>query len=323
MNTSPRERALPDNDAPQDEHKYFAYAMAAEEIHNCLREGQHPDVRALVSRFPEMQQEIVALVSALGGLQDLERDAVLGVPVGGSEGESSQRVLGDFRILEEIGRGGMGIVYKAEQMSLNRCVALKVLPLAAVLDPRQLQRFKLEAQAAATLHHPNIVPVFGVGCERGVHYYAMQYIEGQTLADVIRDMCESEGLHSPPSASQPSGPDTATVDVRRSGKREADAISVYRETGETTPELRAAASTQRSTRAPGYIRSVAELGIQVAEALHHAHEEGIVHRDIKPSNLLLDARGKVWITDFGLADRNGPGDDHDWGYCGDTPVHEP
>src|SRR5690349_11234597 len=92
------------------------------------------------------------------------------------------RTLGDFRIVCEIGRGGMGIVYEAEQISLGRRVALKVLPFAATLDPRQLQRFKNEAHAAAQLHHANIVPVYGLGCERGVHYYAMQYIEGQTLA---------------------------------------------------------------------------------------------------------------------------------------------
>ena len=90
--------------------------------------------------------------------------------------------LGDYRIVRMIGRGGMGIVYEAEQVSLRRRVALKVLPFAAALDPQQLQRFQIEAQAAAQLHHTNIVPVYSVGCERGVHYYAMQFIEGQTLA---------------------------------------------------------------------------------------------------------------------------------------------
>ena len=102
-------------------------------------------------------------------------------------------VLGDFRILREIGRGGMGVVYEAEQVSLGRRVALKVLPFAAVLDPRHLQRFKNEAQAAAALEHPNIVHVYSVGCERGVHYYAMQYIEGQTLAQVIEELRQVKG----------------------------------------------------------------------------------------------------------------------------------
>ena len=87
----------------------------------------------------------------------------------------------------------MGVVYEAEQMSLGRRVALKVLPFAAAMDPRQLRRFKTEAQAAAQLHHTNIVPVFWVGCERGVHYYAMQFIDGRTLADVIRELRQLEG----------------------------------------------------------------------------------------------------------------------------------
>ena len=93
--------------------------------------------------------------------------------------------LGEFRLLSEIGRGGMGVVYEAEQLSLQRRVALKVLPFASAIDPRQVQRFKNEALAAALLHHPNIVPIYAVGCERGVHFFAMQLIEGQSLAALV------------------------------------------------------------------------------------------------------------------------------------------
>src|SRR6266850_8565078 len=96
--------------------------------------------------------------------------------------------LGDFRIIREVGRGGMGVVYEAEQISLGRRVALKVLPFAATMDPKHLQRFHNEARAAASLHHEHIVPVYFVGCERSVHFYAMQYIEGVTLSQVIRDL---------------------------------------------------------------------------------------------------------------------------------------
>ena len=88
----------------------------------------------------------------------------------------------------------MGVVYEAEQRSLNRRVALKVLPMAAALDARQFQRFQLEAQAAACLHHNNIVPVFAVGTEGGVPFYAMQYIEGRSLAEVIAELRRAEGL---------------------------------------------------------------------------------------------------------------------------------
>ena len=102
------------------------------------------------------------------------------------------RTLGDFQLVREIGRGGMGVVYEAVQISLNRRVALKVFPFAAVLDQRQLQRFKTEAQAAAGLHHGNIVPVYQIGCERAVHFYAMQYIEGQNVAELIRELRQIE-----------------------------------------------------------------------------------------------------------------------------------
>ena len=102
--------------------------------------------------------------------------------------QDDEKRLGDFVLVREIGRGGMGVVYEARQLSLGRRVALKVLPFAAVLDSKQIARFKNEAQAAAQLLHPNIVPVFAVGVERGVHYYAMQFIDGQPLDRAIAEL---------------------------------------------------------------------------------------------------------------------------------------
>ncbi len=101
---------------------------------------------------------------------------------------SCRAQLGDYRVLREVGRGGTGVVYEAEQVSLGRRVALKVLPFAAAIDPKQRQRFQIEAQAAAQLHHPHIVPIFGVGCDQGVHYYAMQFIEGRSMAAIVREL---------------------------------------------------------------------------------------------------------------------------------------
>src|SRR5262249_26892162 len=112
-------------------------------------------------------------------------DAVPGLMGESGEENLGRGLLGDFKILREVGRGGMGVVYEAEQISLNRRVALKGLPLAATLDPRQLERFRHEARAAGLLHHAHIVPVYGVGCERGIHYYAMQLIDGCSVAAVI------------------------------------------------------------------------------------------------------------------------------------------
>src|SRR5262249_34074118 len=131
--------------------------------------------------------------------------------------------LGDFRIVREVGRGGMGVVYEAEQLSLGRRIALKVLPFALTLDPRHLQRFKNEARAAAHLHHTNIVPIYSVGCERGVHFYAMQYIEGQTVAEVIqglRDLAARKTAAADPSPKRKRGDHTNPQrDQEDGGKR--------------------------------------------------------------------------------------------------------
>jgi len=162
-------------------------------------------------------------------------------------------------------------------------VALKVLPFAGGLDARQLQRFKNEAQAAACMHHPHIVPVFGVGCERSVHYYAMQLIDGQTLAALIAGLRQAGGLPAP-TAAQPTTPHVPAAPAP---------------SAETPP--RAAASPERPKHDRAYFRRVAELGIQAAGALDHAHGVGIVHRDVKPANLMVDGRGNLWVTDFGLA----------------------
>jgi WD40 repeat protein/serine/threonine protein kinase len=192
--------------------------------------------------------------------------------------------LGDYRLLREIARGGMGVVYEAEEIFLKRRVALKVLPLAGALDRRQLQRFHNEALMASQLHHPHIVDVFGAGRDHGVHYYAMRYIEGQTLAELIARMRTGSGLEpegEPPSDSQtPSRPNQ----------------------GISSP-LAARLPVSNSD-----FRAAAEIGAQVAEALDYAHQHGLIHRDIKPSNVILEGEPgglspgvHAWVTDFGLA----------------------
>lgn len=194
--------------------------------------------------------------------------------------EPPTKTLGDYRIVREIGRGGMGIVYEARQISLDRRVALKILPLACLLGERQIQRFHNEARAAASLRHPNIVGVHGVGCERSVHFYSMELVQGCDLSSLIREVygqSRDENSHSRPSA-------------------EIDTHPI------------AALSTQRQSAREEFYRSIARLGVQAAEALQHAHEHGIIHRDVKPANLLVDASGNVRITDFGLAQIQSGGD---------------
>jgi eukaryotic-like serine/threonine-protein kinase len=153
-----------------------------DEYGRAAREGRAPDREAFLAAHPDQRERLTAALMGLEFIRRASPDLAVSSPA------EPPGQLGDFRILGEIGRGGMGVVYEAEQISLNRRVALKVLPFASVLDPKQLQRFRNEAQAAAHLHHTNIVPVHAVGSERGVHYYAMQFIEGESLARAIADL---------------------------------------------------------------------------------------------------------------------------------------
>src|SRR5262249_33388000 len=157
-----------------------------EEIANKIQAGEPVDGAAILARHPDRADSIPRLLPAIEVMAEFgvsaSRLAAAGVSRELSPNSAELGTLGDFRLVRELGRGGMGIVYEAEQLSLRRRVALKVLPFAAALDARQIQRFQVEAQAAACLHHPHIVPVHGVGCDRGVQYYAMQLIEGQSLA---------------------------------------------------------------------------------------------------------------------------------------------
>jgi tetratricopeptide (TPR) repeat protein len=263
------------------------------EVTDRLHAGGRIDVEAYVARCPDRADYLRRVLPALELLEGMRSsEGKPGKDVAEGAGAELAGTLGDFRLLREVGRGGMGVVYEAEQISLARRVALKLLPFAGALDAKQLQRFKNEAQAAAALHHTNIVPVHYVGCERGVHFYAMQYIDGQTLAQVIAGLRRSAGgPQAPPSAEprRPANPPASPGEPTGPNGPAADTRTV------------AGLATEMSHRTPGYFQTVARLGIQAAEGLQHAHDLGIIHRDVKPGNLLIDGRGNMWVTDFGLA----------------------
>src|SRR5262245_21014471 len=199
------------------------------------------------------------------------------------------RRLGDFEIVRELGRGGMGVVYEARQVSLNRRVALKVLRGGLDLSPRAVERFHREAEAAAKLHHTNIVPVYLTGEEGGTHFYAMEFIDGPSLDQVIRQMRE-----------QPPGGSAATT-VTDSRPAPFDPAQTLAYGAGAPTAVSGGTSSSSLDSGSGYYDRVARLIADVADALEYAHRNGVIHRDIKPSNLLLSPDGRLSINDFGLA----------------------
>lgn len=266
-------------DVPTDPDRHPVDLLAEEFAEQCRR-GDHPSVSDYVRRHPQMAETLREVLPPIALMEKLKRRNASGNSA--ATAPLKLQRLGDFKIVREIGRGGMGIVYEAWQESLERHVALKVLSRASRLDPQRLQRFEREARAAAGLHHTNIVPVFGVGESDGLHYFAMQFIQGRSLAETLTEL--AGGQH-------PGDPSSSRGSAKPSdGEKDSDASARSPAAG--------ALATPRGKR---YWRWVADVGRQGAEALQHAHRQGVLHRDIKPANLLLDERGTVWVTDFGLA----------------------
>ena len=271
--------------------------MLAADFVERQRRGESPSVAEYAEKHPECAdgiRELFPTIAAVEGLKVRKER-----PPGGhaTMGGVKLKRLGDFRIIREIGRGGMGIVYEAEQESLGRRVAMKVLPRQLVIDAGYLRRFKREARIAAGLHHTNIVPVFGVGEHDGFHYYVMQYIRGVGLDEIVARL--SQISHADPGDGKSESNATGTAGTRF---RKIDGII-----SRLLSQAQAKESSPRGLGAngpsagPHYWRAVARIGLEAADALHYAHSRGTLHRDIKPSNLIVDEQGVVWIADFGLA----------------------
>jgi serine/threonine protein kinase len=291
----------------------------ADEFVERLRHGERPSAEDYVARFPELGPRIRRLFPLM---QMMEAEARDQADDRASDGGLVLDRLGDFRIVREIGRGGMGVVYEADQESLGRRVALKVLTAHSRLDPRRLQRFEQEARTAAMLHHTNIVPVFGVGRQDGMCYYVMQFINGPSLDQVLVELrrIRRDGLGDTASAAG-HGPSSETGSAvhfaqalsvggfgspsKLSHSDLPTAKAIAEQTGDgsslSSTLLPTAVESSGASADGHYFRSVARIGKQAAEALHYAHAHGVLHRDVKPSNLLLDEQGTVWVMDFGLA----------------------
>jgi eukaryotic-like serine/threonine-protein kinase len=248
-----------------------------EEFSAALRTGQSPAIAEYQRRHPELATEIEDLLSSIVMLQQV-KSANLGSHSARSRLESICHLeqIGPYKIRGEVGRGGMGVVFAASHEGLGRKVAIKVLPTPALDAGSTIERFRREAQAAARLHHTNIVSVFEAGEGAGYHYYVMDFVDGQNLAEVVAGLKLSEPGDSSPKAA------SARVENIPIGNRTEPATQLP------------ATSTER-------IRWAARLAAQMADALSYAHSANVLHRDIKPGNMILDRSGRVWLTDFGLA----------------------
>ncbi len=312
----------------------------AEEFAERHRRGERPALSEYTARYPELAEEIRELFPALLEMEQLASVEAPAtgpfVPVGVPD-SAPPRQLGDYRILREVGRGGMGMVYEAEQQALGRRVALKVLPSQALRDPDKLHRFEREARAAARLHHTNIVPVFGVGTwhagksQPPIHYYVMQLIQGLGLNEVLAELKRLRRAKGPApgpgGASRADAPSAVEVaqallsgqfqdqaacgltpeEPGQRGEPCSDKVKPPSHSDHSSFILHPSSLSSESGRP--YWQRVARIGIQAAEALAYAHSQGVLHRDIKPSNLLLDLHGTVWVTDFGLAKAASDADD--------------
>ena len=167
---------------------YGLFDELAEEFAGRYRRGERPSLQEYVDRCPAMGDEIRELFPALVEVEQAEEVLEAQADPAASQAAPALRQVGDYRVIREVGRGGMGVVYEAEQVSLGRRVALKILPGVVAKDRKALERFRREARAAARLHHTNIVPVFEVGQNGEVVFYAMQFIQGQGLEVVIDEL---------------------------------------------------------------------------------------------------------------------------------------
>lgn len=229
------------------------------EVESLLKHSEAADGVAFLSS--------IALVSAQTAIQGLSEEQI------GS-------VLGDFKIIREIGRGGMGVVYLAEEIPLQRQVALKVLPVGASFLARGVDRFQREARAAAKLRHAAIVPVYRFGESQGVHFIASQYVEGVNLGQWLSEKRLALDLDE-------------TVGTGPAGSGGSHDATASKSSSRGLGELGRMSLTD--------VKQAAEIIATIGEALEYAHERKIVHRDVKPANIMMDSAGRPLLTDFGLA----------------------
>lgn len=287
---------LPRQDPETDRAARMPVEMLASDYLDALREGQQLSIEEYVARHPEHAEELNALLPLVEAMEEWKTDKhQVAKPPPLPQTFDIQR-LGDCRIVREIGRGGMGVVFEGLQESLGRRVAVKLLPGRFGRDELWRQRFQREARLAASLRHSNIVPVFRFGEYEEFCYYVMPFIVGMGLDWVISRLREVPGAVEARQIEQ-ARMGTGVPDSEGPQEEQTDEVVELPEsdTSDTDP-------SERRLRARSW-KKFAKIGAQAAAALRYAHGRGLLHRDIKPANLLLDTSGTVWVTDFGLAQR--------------------
>ena len=286
-----------------------------------VRNGKAPDIEKYQAKYPQLKDEIQELLSSVAMIEELkQQNSSQPASLNSTMNEVTKlEKIGDYRIVRELGRGGMGIVFEAVHESLGRQVAVKVLPGRNLGDEKTRERFLREAQAAATLHHTNIVNVFGVGVEQDHHYYVMEYVEGDSLDRILKTMREEPTVvtvRKPTEAidqtlqDTPGGVDFAatTPELSQAQRTITINLGMKGDDGGSSQEFTMSSDALRSakikrTALPARqdrFRWAANMCSQIADALAYAHEQKMLHRDLKPGNLMLDHDGTVWLTDFGL-----------------------
>ena len=236
-----------------------------------LEAGDQNGVDAVFAAHPEVAPQLRAQIEQLSALGILHGPKAPDIP----------ERLGEFRLLRQLGRGGMGIVYLAEQESLHRQVALKLVHPEQLFFPGARERFRREVLAIARLQHPGIVPILTCGEVDRVPFYAMEFVAGASLSEILLELA---------------GTAPAALDGTALRQALQRAMAKKHET---------AAIAEAPVFQGSWTNVCCRLALDAAEALRHAHEQGVLHRDVKPSNLLLCANGQVRLIDFGLAAAEG------------------
>ncbi|MHC4877728.1 MAG: serine/threonine-protein kinase [Planctomycetota bacterium] len=250
--------------------------VLASEFADKSRAGLRPSIDDYVRRYPLLEDQIRELFPMVAALEQWKSDRESELLRNQLPDNFSIDQLGDCRIVREIGRGGMGVVFEARQGSFERRVAVKLLPWRISMVPQRWERFQQEARTFAKLRHANIVPVFSFGRHDDFAYYVMQYVEGVSLSRVIAELRD----HSTVSFSS----------------------LISAESGSTVPADSATTPAANRGLKRDSWKQFARIATQVAQALRQAHRQGVLHNDVKPANLLIDASARVWVTDFGLAE---------------------